>query len=189
MIIQITHPEQLKGPILQDLNRCFKRYSEKAQDGVTIEDLAEILKERVFPQQNAWLFLALDDKVRVQGFAIVRLVHDVGLGWAVDLWHVYVDPKAPPGLFKEGLDTIKELFASRGITRLQFCTARNSEAWNRLLKDYGFKEKAVIFEMEVPENGQPENRSGIERHGPSLGEGITPPDPAGNRADESRGNV
>lgn len=145
MITQVT---ELHGPLRQDFLECVRAYCKRAGDGMKPEDFLDILP-RVFDKSpSAWLFLGLDDVLKVKAFALVRLVHDHGLGWAVDLWHVYVDPHAPE-LFGEGLETISKAFA--GVKRLQFCSSRNIEgrAWTRLLKDYGFTEKAVIFEKEV----------------------------------------
>jgi hypothetical protein len=162
MILQITYPARLQGAIASEMVKCMERYCEKAKDGMTPEDLAQIIDERVFATRTADFFLGLDDKLRVCAFAITRVVVDYGLGTAGDLWHIYIDPKAPPGMFEEGLQTIKDSFARRGITRLQFCSARDVDgrAWARLLRDHGFKEKAVVFELEVPNDGKPENRPG-----------------------------
>jgi hypothetical protein len=163
MIIPITHPAKLQGAIAAEMVKCMERYCEKAKDGVAVEDLAQIIDERVFATRTAEFFLGLDDKLRVCAFAITRVVFDYGLGTAGDLWHIYIDPKAPPGLFEEGLQTIKDSFTRRGITRLQFSSRRNAEdgkAWERLLRGCGFKPVSVTFEMEVPNDGKPENRPG-----------------------------
>jgi hypothetical protein len=159
IIIPITNPAKLQGAIASEMVKCMERYCDKAKDGVAPEDLAQIIDERVFAKKTADFFLGLDDKLRVRAFAITRVVFDYGLGAAGDLWHIYIDPKAPPGMFKEGLQTIKDSFARRGITRLQFCSARDVEgrAWARLLRDHGFKEKAVVFELEVSNDGKPES--------------------------------
>jgi hypothetical protein len=162
MIIQITHPAKLQGVIATEFVKCMERYCEKAKDGVSVEDLAEIIDQRVFGNRTASLFLGFGKGARVQAFAIVRKVTDFGVGDALDLWHVYVDLKAPPGLLAEGLQTFKEYAKAGRLPRLQFCSHRgvDSGAWAKVLKGHGFSERAVIYESEVADDGKPENRPG-----------------------------
>jgi hypothetical protein len=159
VIIQITHPAKLQGVIATEFVKCMERYCEKAKDGVSVEDLAEIIDHRVFGDRTASLFLGFGKGAKVQAFAIVRKVTDFGVGDALDLWHVYVDPKAPPGLLAEGMQTFKEYAKAGRLPRLQFCSHRDVDgmAWARLLKGLGFTEKSIVFELEVSNDGKPEN--------------------------------
>jgi hypothetical protein len=202
MIQLITHPAQLAGGIGQDLLSCIKRYCEKADDETTPELLQQTLEQRVFPQYavpplpvkpTAWLFLAFDERLRVRGFAVMRPLAEWGRpADTAQFWHVYMDPKAPPGLFAEGFNVIRDFFRKRGITRFQFCSARDVEglAWARLLRPLGFKESAVIFELdtsEVIDDGKSENRPAGDGHHSTVPEAIHQPTGVAHQSDGAAG--
>jgi hypothetical protein len=152
VIIRIWNQQQLRGPIGNDLFRCIKDYCKRGKEELKPQEVWDLMLWHLNNNQSFSLWLALDKKYRVQGFAMLRIIRDDGCCWVGDIWKVYIKPGAKK-VIEEGLMHIEKWFSEQGVTEITFGTKRNPKAWERVLRRFGFKIESTIFSKNLRGEG------------------------------------
>ena len=142
LIVQITHPDQLKRAI-PDLTRMFEDFLRRSKEPFTVAHQWGALL-RALAQEHTLFLVAFGERVRPVGFTVAQAGFDFfGVGYC-NLVQMYVKPGVT-GVVDALYQRVEEWAEKRGVQAISLLTLRHGKAFQKLGNRHGFAPYAVMY--------------------------------------------